>query len=170
LLRRRPLLLGAGAAAVALVIVVLFLLLRDGEPPNPFLSIRGKIESPGAQDTYTFTGRKDQQVFLDARECASGGLLVWTLRGPDEESVFSDENLCSSNVASGQKVTLPQAGTYRLTVSGRDDATGTYRVTLWSVPAAQQFSLSIGDTIAADERKRGAEGKRVDFGGPARVR
>ncbi len=88
LLRRRPLLLGAGAAAVALVIVVLFLLLRDGEPPNPFLSIRGKIESPGAQDTYTFTGRKDQQVFLDARECASGGLLVWTLRGPDEESTW----------------------------------------------------------------------------------
>jgi hypothetical protein len=132
LLRRRYLLLGAGAAAVVLLIVVLFMVLRGGEPPNPFLSIRGNIESPGVQDQYTFTARKDQQVYLDAKECASGGNLLWTLLGPDDEAAFKDEVLCSTDSPYDQTKTLPQDGTYQLTVSGSDDATGTYRVKIQS--------------------------------------
>jgi Caspase domain len=62
LLRRPHLLLGAGTAAVALLIVLLFMSLGDGElrnpPPGPLLSVRGNIESPGAQDDYTATGRQ----------------------------------------------------------------------------------------------------------------
>lgn len=41
-------------------------------------------------------------------------------------------------------------------VRGSDAATGTYRVTLWSVPAPQQFSLAIGDPIAPDQPAKGA--------------
>jgi hypothetical protein len=155
-LRRRHLLLGGVAAAVALLIVVLFMLMRGGEPPNPFLSIRGNTESPGAQDHYTFTAGKDQQVYLDARECPSSGYLMWTLLRPDEEPVFEDETLCSTGSPSDQTATLPQAGSYQLIVSGSGADTGTYRVTLWSVPDPQRFSVGIGDTIAPDRPGRGA--------------
>jgi hypothetical protein len=117
---------------VALAIVGLFTLIRDGQPRNPFLSIAGSIELPGAQDSYTFTADKDQQVYLDAKECTAGGLLEWTLLAPDDEPVFENENLCSSNSPSDQTVTLPQAGSYRLIVKGNDDATGTYRVKIQS--------------------------------------
>jgi predicted secreted protein len=164
LLRRRQLLLGAGAVAVALAIVVGFLLVRDGEPrnprqtplQNPLLVVRGSIESPGVQDRYTATGRQGQQVYLDAKECAATGILVWTLLRPDGEAVFQDQTVCDTNSPSDQTVTLPQDGTYQLTVSGSDNATGTYRITLWSVPAAQEFSIKIGDTIGADRPAKGA--------------
>ncbi len=160
LLRRRYLVLGAGAVAVALAVVVAFLLLRDGEPRNelrnPLLSVRGSIESPGAQDHYTATGHQGQQVFFDVRECAANGRLAWTLLRPDDEPVFEDESLCYTNSPSDKTVKLPQDGSYRLIVSGSDAATGTYRVTLWSVPAAQQFPLAIGDTIAPGRPAKGA--------------
>jgi hypothetical protein len=117
----------------------------------------GNIESPGAEDDYTFTADKGQRVYLDVRECTSPGTLVWTMLRPDEEPVFQNENLCSGDTPGDQEdVTLPQAGSYRLKVSGYDAATGTYRVTLWPVPAAQTFSLAIGDTIAPDRPRPGA--------------
>jgi hypothetical protein len=133
LLRRRHLLLGAGAAAVVLVIVLLFMFFRGGEPRNPLLLVRGNIESPGAQDRYSFTARKGQQVYLEVQECASGGSLVWTLLAPDDEAVFKDESLCISGSTYDQGVlTLPQAGRYQLIVNGSDDAKGTYRVKIQS--------------------------------------
>ena len=93
----------------------------------------GNIERPAAQDNYTFTAREGQRVFLDVTECASNGTLVWTLRRPDDELVFVDESLCSGDSPSDQEeVTLPQAGSYRLIVSGSDAATGTYRVKIQS--------------------------------------
>jgi hypothetical protein len=97
-------------------------------PPNPLLSVRGNIESPGAQDHYTATGRKDQRLYLDVRECPTTGTLQWTLLQPDEEPVFQDETLCSGGGTYDRMETLPQAGPYRLIVKGSDDATGTYRV------------------------------------------
>jgi hypothetical protein len=81
---------------------------------------------------------------------------VWTLLRPDDEPVFQDQTVCDANSPSDQTVTLPQDGAYQLTVKGRDDTTGTYRVTLWPVPAPQQFSPAIGDTIAAGRPGRGA--------------
>jgi hypothetical protein len=54
--------------------------------------------------------------------------LVWTLLRPDNEAVFEDESLCDTNSPSDKEVTLPQAGDYRLIVSGSDAATGTYRI------------------------------------------
>jgi len=84
------------------------------------------------QDRYTASGRKGQQVYLDAKECAATGNLLWTLLGPDDEAVFEDEAVCSTTSAYDQTVTLPQDGSYQLTVKGDDDATGTYRVKIQS--------------------------------------
>jgi Caspase domain len=161
LLRRRQLLLGAGAAAVALLIVLLFMLFRGGVPRNsPLLSERGEIKTAGAENSYAFTARQGQQVFLDVQECPSRGNLHWTLRAPNEptgfdEAFIRDEPLCLTSTAYDKgPFPLPQAGRYQLVVGG-DEATGTYRFTLWSVPA-QQFSVSIGDTIDPDHPGKGS--------------
>jgi Caspase domain len=163
LLPRRLLLLGGGAAVVALTILLLLFMPGDGgngeRPsalPGALLSVRGSIESVGAQDIYTFTASAGQQVLFDARECDSTGRLGWTLRQPDDDPVFEDESMCYGNSPSDLTRRLPQAGDYRLIVSGSDGATGTYRVTLWPVPAPQQFSLAIGDTIAPGRPGPGA--------------
>jgi hypothetical protein len=54
----------------------------------------GNIESPGAQDQYTFHAGEGQEVYLDVQECTSDGTLTWTLPRPDEQAVFKDESLC----------------------------------------------------------------------------
>jgi hypothetical protein len=163
LLRRRPLVLGAGVLAVVLAIVGGLLLLRDSQTRNPrptplqtpLLVVRGSIESPGAQDRYSFTAGQGQQVYLEVKECPSSGYLLGTLLRPDEEPVFKEESLCSTGSSSDQTVTLPQAGTYQLTVKGDQDATGAYSMTLWPVPSPQQFSLKLGDSIIPDRNQPG---------------
>jgi len=80
------------------------------------------------QDNYTFTADRGQRVYLDVRECDSNGSLVWTLLQPDDEPVFEKETLCSGDSPADKEVTLQQAGSYRLIVSGSEASTGTYRV------------------------------------------
>src|SRR6266508_465733 len=135
LLRRRPVLLGAGVAAVALVVVLLLKLFGGGEPPDRPLSVRGELSTAGAVNSYPFTGRQGEQVYLDVQECASDGTLTWTLTtpAPDEEALFKEESLCiRGSLYDKGLLTLPQEGSYKLTVQGYGDATGTYRVKLQS--------------------------------------
>jgi TIR domain len=155
LLRRRPLLLGAGTAAVALVVVLLFKLFGGDEPPDRPLSVRGELATAGAVNSYPFPGRQGEQVYLDVQECASDGTLTWTLTAPDKEALFKDESLCiRGSVYDKGLLILPQKGNYQLTVRG--DAAGSYRLQLWSVPAAQQFRVEIGDVIKQDRPTKGA--------------
>src|SRR6266511_5087092 len=159
LLRRRPVLLGAGVAAVALVVVLLLKLFGGGEPPDRPLSVRGELSTAGAVNSYPFTGRQGEQVYLDVQECASDGTLTWTLTtpAPDEEALFKEESLCiRGSLYDKGLLTLPQEGSYKLTVQGYGDATGTYRLRLWSVPAAQQGRVEIGDVIKQDRPDKGA--------------
>ena len=62
----------------------------------------------------------------------STGTLVWTLLQPDDEPLFENESLCSGDSPSDKEATLPQAGSYRLIVSGSEAATGTYRIKIQS--------------------------------------
>ena len=50
----------------------------------------------------------------------------------DDEPVLERQSMCSSGTPIDQTVTLGQAGSYRLSVHGRDNATGTYRVRIQS--------------------------------------
>jgi hypothetical protein len=93
----------------------------------------GNIESPGAQDHYTFPAGEGQEVYLDVQECTSDSTLTWTLTAPDGEALFKDESLCiRGSLFDKGLVTLPQKGDYQLTVQGSGDATGTYRVKIQS--------------------------------------
>jgi hypothetical protein len=93
----------------------------------------GNIESPGAQDQYTFPAPQGQQVYLHVQECASDSTLTWRLLGPDEEAVFEDESFCiRGSLFDKGLLTLQQKGDYQLTVQGSGDATGTYRIKIQS--------------------------------------
>jgi hypothetical protein len=90
----------------------------------------GEIESPGAQDIYTFTAAAGERVhfrILDhARDMAQ---IVWRLTGPDEEVIF--ERCLGCSVPGTH--TLRKGGTYTVTVgSRRVPATGVYRFQLSS--------------------------------------
>ena len=107
----------------------------------------GNLETPGVADVYTFTASAGQSVFFD-RLTGFGVVnrVNWTLQGPNGQ-VFTGR---FGQVDGVGPLTLPDAGTYVLTVqadSGASD-TGTYSFTLFDVPAPQNFPISIGDTVS----------------------
>ena len=71
----------------------------------------GNLETPGAVDTYTFTGTAGQTVFVDYI-APSPCRLTWRLVGPSNATVFASRGIC----ADPGQFTLPTAGTYTLTV------------------------------------------------------
>ena len=132
--------------------------LIDVPPPNQF-SIKigdqikddvpgpgaGSIESPGAEDIYTFTAAPRQKVYFRSWEHSTGmSYIKWQLIDNDGMQVFDS---CLGCGEPGVQ-TLTKGGSYTLTVGHQNNpATGTYRVQLYDVPKAKQFSINIGDKI-----------------------
>jgi hypothetical protein len=104
----------------------------------------GNLETPGVQDIYTFAGSSGQQVFFESLEAVPA--QQWNLAAPDGALL---EEARSVGFDRGP-ITLPETGTYTLTVlpAINDDVTGSYRFTLWEVPPPDVFAISIGDTVA----------------------
>ncbi|MGI8806942.1 MAG: hypothetical protein ACR2KK_03700, partial [Acidimicrobiales bacterium] len=105
----------------------------------------GNIETPGAVDTYTFTGTAGQKVFVDYITPSACG-LNWRLTGPANATVFASRGICSDP---GQ-FTLATAGTYTITVdtSTTSSATGTYSFRITNVPGPQSFTYAVGNTVS----------------------
>lgn len=102
----------------------------------------GNLEAPGALDIYYFQGAAGQGIIFDVLNGATGQFWV-LLSAPDGSIVFDTFFV-------DQQVTLPQNGIYTLTVSGGQvTGFGTYSFQLLHVPpAAQEFNISIGDTVS----------------------
>jgi hypothetical protein len=102
----------------------------------------GNLEVPGAVDSYTFDAVAGQEIIFDALVGDTGQFRI-ILTAPDGTEMFND-------FYQDQQVTLPQAGTYNLRVTGGlVTLFGTYSFRLLSVPpSAQEFTISIGDTVA----------------------
>ena len=105
----------------------------------------GSIESPGAEDIYTFTAAPRQKVYFRSWEHSTGmSYIKWQLIDSDGMQVFDS---CLGCGEPGVQI-LTKGGTYTLTVGHQNNpATGTYRVQLYDVPKAKQFSINIGDKI-----------------------
>jgi hypothetical protein len=105
----------------------------------------GVIESPGAEDIYTFSATARQRVYFRMHEHSTGMAQIgWKLTDPNGAEVF---NTCFGCSEPGVQ-TLIGAGTYTLTVGSRTvPATGSYRIQLFDVPAPNQFTIKIGDRI-----------------------
>jgi eukaryotic-like serine/threonine-protein kinase len=114
----------------------------------------GIIESPGAQDIYTFEARPRQKVYFRSWEHSAGmSYIKWQLTDSAGMQVF---DTCLGCGEPGVQ-TLSKGGTYRLAVGHESNpATGTYRLQLYDVPLSKQFSIKIGDRIRPDIPGAGA--------------
>ena len=141
--------------------------LFDVPPPNRF-SIKigdqikedlpgagaGIIESPGAEDVYTFNATPRQKVYFRSWEHSTGmSYIKWQLTDGDGMKVF---DTCLGCGEPGVQ-TLTKGGTYTLTVGHENTpTTGTYRLQLYDVPASKQFPIKIGDRIRSGIPAAGA--------------
>ena len=106
----------------------------------------GIIESPGAQDIYTFEARPRQKIYFRAWEHSTGmSYIKWQLTDSAGMKVFDTCLACGEPGVQ----TLIRGGSYSLAVGHESNpATGTYRLQLYDVPLSKQFSIKIGDRIS----------------------
>ncbi len=102
----------------------------------------GNLEAPGAVDVYRFDAAAGQVAVLDALT-GSTNEVRWSLNAPDGSTVFDAFYV-------DQQATLPQTGTYTLTVSGLNiTSTGVYSFQLVEVPPqVDEFTIAFGDTVS----------------------
>jgi hypothetical protein len=110
----------------------------------------GNLEAPGAVDNYTFDALVGQEVIFDWL-AGVNVLIGWQLQAPDNTVLFD-------SVLADQQLTLPQTGSYTLTVDGNGiDDFGLYSFQLLEVPAVpQQFAISFGNTVSDGVPSTGA--------------
>ena len=103
------------------------------------------IESPGAQDVYSFTAKPRQRVYFRASEHSPGlSYIRWKLTDENGMAVFDTCLGCGDPGVH----TLIKGGTYTLTVGhDNDPSTGAYRLQLYDVPPPNQFTIKIGDKV-----------------------
>ena len=105
----------------------------------------GVIESPGAEDIYALTATARQRVYFRMWEHSNGlSYIKWRLVDENGMELFNTCLGCSEPGAQ----TLTKGGGYTLIIGNpRDPSTGTYRLQLYNVPPANQFSIKIGEQI-----------------------
>lgn len=114
----------------------------------------GSIESPGAEDIYTFTAAPRQKVYFRSWEHSTGmSYIKWQLSDSDGMEVFDS---CLGCGEAGVQ-TLTKGGAYSLRVGHENHpATGTYRLQLYDVPLSKPFAIKIGDRIRPGTPAAGA--------------
>ena len=105
----------------------------------------GVIESPGAEDVYSFNAAPRQSVYFRVWEHSTGlSYIKWKLIDDNGMELFDSCLGCSEPGAQS----LARGGPYTLTVGNqKDPSTGTYRLQLSSIPPPDRFQIKIGDKI-----------------------
>jgi hypothetical protein len=106
----------------------------------------GNIETPGARDVYTFDAAAGAVVYVDEQGIAASiNGLAYTLTRPSGASLF----LNGLGGFEPGRLTLPETGTYTLTVgSDSDDAVGTYAFTIHTVPPDDVFGITLDEQVS----------------------
>ena len=109
----------------------------DVTPISIGQTVTGSIASSNQTDDYTFTGVKDETVYLQSKATCSGSLR-WELLGPDggplDGSVVCNDLL---------RQVLPSEGTYTVRVNADRNAMGAYGFSLLAVPATVVTPISL---------------------------
>ena len=116
--------------------------------PNSPTTGQGKIETPQAEDDYTFSGTNGQTLFYNALSTTGDNCNFHrTLVAPDGTVVSALDGGVCSNVG---PITLPQTGTYKLRVFPNVNAedVGTYRFSMTNTTGPQTFAYTIGTTVS----------------------
>ena len=113
----------------------------------------GTIESPGTHDVYTFTATPGQTVFFEDRGSSNYRNIRYDVYDPAGNLLFGEWLGGDQEIG---RQTLVAGGTYTLVASGYWNNTGTYSFKIWPVPADQNFTINIGDTITNGTPAAGA--------------
>lgn len=124
----------------------------------------GRIEVPGAQDYYTFSGTAGQLVFFEEvnDDPSFEGWLRWELIAPSGSAVFA-EYLDGNNMG---RVSLPESGAYRIRVYSsywEMNQFGDYSFRLRAIAPDQHFAIQAGDTVSDGVPATGAG--RIEMAG-----
>ncbi|MBY8872286.1 VWD domain-containing protein [Micromonospora sp. PLK6-60] len=109
----------------------------------------GNLETPVSVDEYRFTVAAGQSVFVDVQSCPATYYLSWQI-------VAADGRTVGSYACGDDEVENLPAGTYRLVVTPMFDRTGTYSLSVFAVPAAQVFDVSLPLSVAENVPGPGA--------------
>ena len=105
----------------------------SGSSPEPGL-VRGAINVPGEQDSYTFKLASDTKMYFDSR--AGSSSIRWNLDGPAGRVVSARSFTASDGLDIGNPVLGLVAGDYTLSVNADNDVTGSYEFALFDLSAA----------------------------------
>jgi|GEM_PF-1647902 len=105
----------------------------------------GTIESPGVRDIYTFTAAPNQTVYFEDRGSSNYRNIRYDVYDPSGNYLFGEWLGGDQEVG---RQTLVTGGTYTVIASGYWNNTGTYSFKIWPVPADQNFTINLGDTIS----------------------
>src|SRR5439155_1397213 len=103
----------------------------------------GEIESPGAEDDYTFSAVAGQIGRASCSESANQRIF-WGLLDTDGRELFVDR--LDGN--SPGLITLTNGGAYTVQVVPEASFSGTYAFKILNVPPPSQFTISIGDSVS----------------------
>ncbi len=103
----------------------------------------GRIETPAANDFYTFTLAEPLELYFSA--LGEETRAKWSLTAPSGQLLFEDMRLWQGNHPGA--FTL-EAGTYSLTVAGEGDSVGTYQFAVWIIPPPQTFDVPLGTVVS----------------------
>ncbi|MBK8001240.1 MAG: hypothetical protein IPK15_21650, partial [Verrucomicrobia bacterium] len=109
------------------------------------------------EDIYTFTNAPGQRVFFDS--FGRNGTIYWQVFDASGKELFNWD----FNWGDPGHFTLPVGGTNTVRAFGIGGATGIYGFRVWGVPMAQNYSISIDQTVSDGIPAQGAG--RIDAPG-----
>ena len=114
----------------------------------------GVIESPGAQDVYTFEAESGDDIYFQMLEAIlTSGPINWSLSDESGTVLFETCLHCGDPGV----ITMDRDGTYTLTVGGGNGyGTGAYSIVVWSVPPYSVSEIEIGDIVSGEIESPGA--------------
>ncbi|MBA2944918.1 PPC domain-containing protein [Streptomyces himalayensis] len=123
---------------------------RNPEPPHQKFSVAlgdtigqdtpgkgaGTIEESGAVDTYTFSAKTDQRIYIQRLDCDNSYSVQLQLLRPGGKPVPNFDGYVYSCFSGSNAVTLPETGQYTLRIGGGPvgGSPGTYGFKLWASP------------------------------------
>lgn len=107
----------------------------------------GILEKPGAVDIYTFTPNSDRPIFFASLGEDDAATILWALTDPDGNELFNDQLWLGNDMG---PFALDPNTEYTITVTARGNEVGSYHFQTWYVPDAQNFDLTLGETINMD--------------------
>lgn len=113
----------------------------------------GIIKTLGQRQTYSFSGRTGEVIYLELGPC-DGAQPSFDLLRPDNSLISKVIGNCNSDIG---RQTLPATGTYRIVAStDKSNVNSRYSFTLQATPPDQHFSVRLPLAVTPNAPARGA--------------